>query len=81
MAPKRKAAPIESDATKAQKVQELPNEIVGLDAASLPQNQSGYINKQRVLVFASRGITTRYRHLLDDMRKLLPHHKKDVKVN
>lgn len=39
-----------------------------------------YINKQRVLVFSSRGITTRYRHLMDDIRKLLPHHKKDVKV-
>ncbi|CCI45233.1 hypothetical protein ABG067_001452 [Albugo candida] len=40
-----------------------------------------YINKQRVLVFSSRGITTRYRHLMDDIRKLLPHHKKDVKLD
>lgn len=42
---------------------------------------SGYINRQRVLVFSSRGITTRYRHLLDDFRKLLPHHKRDVKLD
>ena len=42
---------------------------------------TGYVNKQRVLVFCSRGITTRYRHLMDDFRKLLPHHKKDVKVS
>ena len=40
-----------------------------------------YQNKQRVLVFASRGITARYRHLLDDLRKLIPHHKKDVKLD
>jgi hypothetical protein len=39
-----------------------------------------YTNKQRVLVFSTRGITARYRHLMDDIRKLLPHHKKDVKV-
>lgn len=40
-----------------------------------------YINKQRVLVFSSRGITTRYRHLMDDFRKLLPHHKREVKLD
>lgn len=39
-----------------------------------------FVNKQRVLVFSSRGITTRYRHLMDDFRKLLPHHKREVKV-
>ncbi|RLN56789.1 hypothetical protein BBJ29_004286 [Phytophthora kernoviae] len=42
---------------------------------------SKYVNKQRVLVFSSRGITTRYRHLLDDFRKLLPHHKREVKLD
>ncbi|RLN94717.1 hypothetical protein BBJ28_00006178 [Nothophytophthora sp. Chile5] len=40
-----------------------------------------YVNKQRVLVFSSRGVTTRYRHLLDDFRKLLPHHKREVKLD
>lgn len=42
---------------------------------------SSFVNRQRVLVFSSRGITTRYRHLLDDFRKLLPHHKRDVKLD
>lgn len=42
---------------------------------------TGYSNKQRVLVFSSRGITTRYRHIMDDFRKLLPHHKRDVKLD
>lgn len=40
-----------------------------------------YVNKQRVLVFSSRGIMTRYRHLMDDFRKLLPHHKREVKLD
>lgn len=35
-----------------------------------------YRNKQRVLLFSSRGITSRFRHLLGDLRKLIPHHKK-----
>ena len=40
-----------------------------------------YKNKQRVLVFCSRGVTARSRHLLEDLRKLLPHHKKEVKLD
>jgi ribosome biogenesis protein BRX1 len=40
-----------------------------------------YTNKQRVLVIASRGITARYRHLLEDLKKLIPHHKKDNKLD
>jgi ribosome biogenesis protein BRX1 len=46
-----------------------------------PVNQNGYTNKQRVLVFGTRGITPRFRHLLEDFRKLMPHHKKDVKFD
>jgi len=36
-------------------------------------------NKQRTLVFCSRGVTSRFRHLCDDVRKLLPHHKAEPK--
>jgi hypothetical protein len=39
-----------------------------------------YKNKRRVLVLASRGIHSRYRHLMEDLRALMPHHKKDSKV-
>jgi ribosome biogenesis protein BRX1 len=38
-----------------------------------------YVNKQRVLMLSSRGITTRYRHLMEDLRALMPHHRKEVK--
>jgi len=46
-------------------------------------NTSGgiYRNKQRVLIISSRGITARYRHLLEDLKKLIPHHKKDNKLD
>ena len=37
--------------------------------------------ERRCLVFASRGIPHRLRHLLKDIRTLLPHHKKDVKFD
>ena len=40
-----------------------------------------YINKQRVLIFCSRGIPHRYRHLLNDLRRLLPHSKKENKMD
>ncbi|KAJ8323324.1 hypothetical protein BDV3_004257 [Batrachochytrium dendrobatidis] len=37
--------------------------------------------KQRVLLIASRGITYRYRHLMNEMHTLLPHSKKDAKLD
>jgi ribosome biogenesis protein BRX1 len=43
--------------------------------------RASYRNKQRVLVLSSRGITYRYRHLMNDIRELLPHSKKDVKLD
>mmetsp|Transcript_40460 Transcript_40460/g.56217 ORF Transcript_40460/g.56217 Transcript_40460/m.56217 type:complete len:300 (+) Transcript_40460:84-983(+) len=51
-------------------------EVVDLGVANVP-----FKNKTKVLVFASRGITYRERHLMDDVRTLLPHSKKDVKLD
>ncbi|CAN0008858.1 unnamed protein product, partial [Phaeothamnion confervicola] len=50
-------------------------------AEGVPVSDGAYRNKQRVLVFSSRGITSRYRHLMEDLRRLLPHHKKDAKLD
>lgn len=44
-------------------------------------NKFAYTNKQRVLILSSRGITARYRHLLEDLKKLIPHHKTDSKLD
>ncbi|KAI0086132.1 Brix-domain-containing protein [Irpex rosettiformis] len=38
-------------------------------------------NKQRVLLLSSRGITHRMRHLMSDIEVLLPHVKKDSKLD
>jgi ribosome biogenesis protein BRX1 len=46
-----------------------------------PLSTGTYINKQRCLVLASRGVTSRHRHLLEDIRTLLPHMKKDSKLD
>ena len=36
---------------------------------------------QRVLVLSSRGLNARDRHLMEDVRALLPHAKKDAKLD
>ena len=38
-------------------------------------------NKQRVLLLSSRGVTYRHRHLLNDIHSLLPHSRKDAKLD
>jgi len=43
------------------------------------KNDTRWRNKQRTLVFCSRGVTPRFRHLMDDIRKLLPHCKTENK--
>jgi ribosome biogenesis protein BRX1 len=48
------------------------------DAAYI-QKDTRWRNKQRTLVFASRGVTSRHRHLCEDVRKMLPHHKSEPK--
>jgi ribosome biogenesis protein BRX1 len=48
---------------------------------STPMVSDGrYHNKQRCLVLCSRGVTARHRHLLEDLRTLMPHHKKESKL-
>ncbi|XP_017882545.1 ribosome biogenesis protein BRX1 homolog [Ceratina calcarata] len=45
-----------------------------------PQKKVKWINKQRVLVFATRGISYRHRHLMDDIKTLMPHHRPESKM-
>lgn len=40
-----------------------------------------YKNRQRVLLISSRGITYRHRHLLNDLQSLLPHSRKEPKLD
>ena len=38
-------------------------------------------NKERILIFSSRGINFRTRHLMQDLRMLMPHSKADTKMD
>lgn len=38
-------------------------------------------NKEKVLVLSTRGVTFRYRHLMEDVIGLLPHSKKESKLD
>ena len=40
-----------------------------------------HINRQRVLVISSRGVTYRHRHLINDLLSLLPHARKEPKFD
>ena len=53
----------------------------GIKGNSQKKKTDALKNKQKVLIFATRGITTSYRHLMDDLRMLIPHCKKDNKLD
>lgn len=40
-----------------------------------------HINRQRLLVISSRGVTYRHRHLISDLVALLPHARKEPKFD
>lgn len=43
-------------------------------------NKTKWINRQRVMVFATRRISHRHRHLMEDLKKLMPHHRPECKM-
>ncbi|XP_069740489.1 ribosome biogenesis protein BRX1 homolog isoform X5 [Narcine bancroftii] len=45
------------------------------------EGQGRWTNKERVLIFSSRGISYRTRHLMQDLRTLMPHAKPDTKMD
>lgn len=52
-----------------------------ISSADKPTKKSNWINKERVLIFASRGISHRDRHLMLDLRKMMPHSKSESKMD
>lgn len=57
--------------------QENKNEIT----IPAPVSMGKWTNKERVLIFSSRGINFRTRHLMEDLRTLMPHSKADTKMD
>jgi len=45
------------------------------------ERQKKWTNKQRTLIFSSRGISFRARHLMKDLKTLLPHSKAEPKMD
>jgi ribosome biogenesis protein BRX1 len=52
-----------------------------LAEAEYIQKDTRWRNKQRTLVFCSRGVTSRFRHLMENIRQMLPHHKTEPKFD
>ncbi|KAK8757417.1 hypothetical protein V5799_004952 [Amblyomma americanum] len=74
MAKRRKRSRAAEDAEEPAETQErLPP--VTRKSDDPPEKKFKWINKQRVMIFASRGITFRDRHLMLNLRTLLPHSK------
>ncbi|KAF9792358.1 ribosome biogenesis protein BRX1 [Thelephora terrestris] len=66
----------EANATK--KSEKRKADVMDVDPPEEPKPKR---NKQRVLLLSSRGVTHRMRHLLSDLEVLLPHVKKDSKLD
>lgn len=56
------------------------NEVEQQDSGQPETKKAKWSNRQRVLIFASRGIIFRARHLMNNLRTLLPHSKPDTKM-
>jgi len=44
------------------------------------RKKAKWINRQRVLIFATRGISHQHRHLMKDLEKLMPHSRHENKM-
>jgi len=62
-------------------VPEQPAEEVIRFSDDLPAKRAKWVNKERVLVFGSRGITNRDRHLMVNFREMMPHSKTESKMD
>jgi hypothetical protein len=71
----------EEDVDGTSKEDSLPETKVETKEVFSFNSDGKYHNKQRCLILCTRGVTSRYRHLLEDLRTLIPHHKKDSKLD
>ncbi|RUS85615.1 hypothetical protein EGW08_006627 [Elysia chlorotica] len=80
---KRKLKTQQTEATnsksKKSKKEVVLEPIVQSDAPV--ERQTKWTNKQRTLIFSSRGISYRTRHLMLDLRTLMPHSKAEPKMD
>uniref|UniRef100_A0A9L0T4Y4 Ribosome biogenesis protein BRX1 homolog n=1 Tax=Equus caballus TaxID=9796 RepID=A0A9L0T4Y4_HORSE len=73
----------EKDATPTAKRRDMAEEAEEEDRDRIPGPvcKGKWKNKERILIFSSRGINFRTRHLMQDLRMLMPHSKADTKMD
>ncbi|KAJ8402360.1 hypothetical protein AAFF_G00368490 [Aldrovandia affinis] len=65
-----------------QKEKDVPDQDPKNDhTVPAPVSLGKWKNKERVLVFSSRGISFRTRHMMQDLRTMMPHTKADTKMD
>ncbi|XP_030598637.1 ribosome biogenesis protein BRX1 homolog [Archocentrus centrarchus] len=74
-------SPGDKNAKKGKIVGQGPEEIQKEITVPAPISQGKWTNKERVLIFSSRGINFRTRHLMQDLRTMMPHAKADTKMD
>nr|XP_057910753.1 ribosome biogenesis protein BRX1 homolog [Doryrhamphus excisus] len=90
-APKRKRGGQHAGGKKAKQVKiiadggdplrENTEEMKNVITIPAPVSMGKWTNKERVLIFSSRGTDFRTRHLMQDLRSMMPHSKADTKMD
>uniref|UniRef100_A0A3Q1GIE6 Ribosome biogenesis protein BRX1 homolog n=1 Tax=Acanthochromis polyacanthus TaxID=80966 RepID=A0A3Q1GIE6_9TELE len=68
---------VNADDSPDEAVEENKNEVT----IPPPVSKGKWTNKERVLIFSSRGINFRTRHLMKDLKTMMPHSKEDTKMD
>lgn len=76
---KRKRKTSESTEKQEDEQVEIPPTTRSSDEP--PPKKTKWVNRQRVLVFGASGISQRDRHLMNDLKTLMPHSKKESKIS
>lgn len=76
---KRKRKDSENEGKQDEEQEEVPPTTRSSDEP--PPKKTKWINRQRILVFGATGITQRDRHLMNDLKRIMPHSKNENKIS
>ncbi|KAM4528311.1 ribosome biogenesis protein BRX1 homolog [Odontesthes bonariensis] len=77
----KKAKKVKFVADGGDTVAKVKQELIHEVTVPAPVSLGKWTNKERVLIFSSRGINFRTRHLMQDLRTMMPHAKADTKMD
>ena len=61
-------------------LEEIKDKMITNNTSSVEQKNKNWINKTRILIVASRGVSHQERHLVNDLISLIPNSKKECKI-